>query len=147
MSTVQKIAEWIHSRDQGAICTDIATEFCVSKEQASKILTQIRREPRFTTRTEPCVFKNTRGAIVTGRRVYVDAITQPQLESKPIIATYRDGRSLQFDCISKAHRQGRFSRAMIGRCLRGEQKYHRGYSWAMAPAAHKDKGGNSEPRS
>jgi hypothetical protein len=36
---------------------------------------------------------------------------------------------------------------MIGRCLRGEQKYHRGYSWAMAPAGQKHKGGNSEPRS
>lgn len=147
MSTVQQVAAWIHARAQGATRADVEAEFRMSKEQAGKLLTQIRRGSRFVTRAEPCQLRNSRGVIITGRRLYVDAITPPQWESKPIIATYRDGRTQRFDSINKAHQQGGFSRAMIGRCLRGEQKYHRGYSWAMAPAEHKDKGGSCEPRS
>ncbi|MFQ2188725.1 hypothetical protein [Aeromonas jandaei] len=130
MSIVQEVAEWVHTRAQGAVSADVAAEFNVSTSRASGIIAAIHREPRFDTRVEKCQICNSLGAQASGRRLYVDKVTPSQWECKSVIGTYRNGKTVQFGSIHEAHRQMGFDREMISRCLRGEQKHHRGYTWA-----------------
>lgn len=132
MSIVQDVAEWVHTRAQGAVSADVAAEFNVSTSRASMIIAAIHREQRFDTRVEKCQICNSIGASVAGRRLYVDKVTPSQWECKPVIGTYRNGTTVQFGSIHEAHRQMGFDREMIARCLRGEQKHHRGYRWQVA---------------
>ena len=132
MSIVQDVAEWIHTRAQGAVSADVAAEFNVSTSRASMIIAAIHREQRFDTRVEKCQICNSLGAPASGRRLYVDKVTPSQWECKPVIGTYRNGQTVQFGSIHEAHRQMGFDREMISRCLRGEQKHHRGYRWKVA---------------
>lgn len=133
MSIVQDVAEWIHYRVKGAVSADVAAEFNVSTERASMIIAAIHREPRFDTRVEKCKICNSLGVPTSGRRIYVDNVTPSQWECKPVIGTYlRNGCTVQFDSIQKAHQVGGFNRDMITRCLNGKQKHHRGYTWTVA---------------
>jgi len=132
MSIVQYVAEWVHTRAQGAVSADVAAEFNVSTSRASGIIAAIHREPRFDTRVEKCQICNSLGVPASGRRLYVEKVTPSQWECKPVIGTYRNGKTVRFDSIQKAHQLGGFNREMIGRCLRGEQKHHHGYHWAVA---------------
>lgn len=132
MSIVQDVAEWVHTRAQGAVSADVAAKFNVSTSRASMIIAAIHREQRFDTRVEKCQICNAIGASVAGRRLYVDKVTPSQWECKPVIGTYRNGQTVQFGSIHEAHRQMGFDREMIARCLRGEQKHHRGYRWKVA---------------
>lgn len=133
MSIIQDVAEWVHSRTHGAVSADVAAEFNVSTSRASMIIAAIHREPRFDTRVEGCRICNSTGAVVKGRRIHVDNVGLSQWECKPVIGTYlRNGGTVQFDSIQKAHQLGGFNRDMITRCLSGKQKHHRGYTWAVA---------------
>lgn len=132
MSIVQDVAEWVHTRAQGAVSADVAAEFNVSTSRASMIIAAIHREQRFDTRVEKCQICNSLGAPASGRRLYVDKVTPSQWECKPVIGTYRNGQTVQFGSIHEAHRKMGFDREMISRCLRGEQKHHRGYRWKVA---------------
>lgn len=132
MSIVQSVGEWIHTRSHGAVSADVAAEFHVSTSRASMIIAAIHREPRFDARVEECWICNSLGASVIGRRIYVDKVRSACWECKPVIGTYRNGSTVQFDSIQKAHQLGGFNRDMITRCLSGKQKHHRGYTWAVA---------------
>ncbi|MFQ2885045.1 hypothetical protein ACK3YU_05095 [Aeromonas caviae] len=133
MSIVQDVAEWVHARPEGAISADVAAAFSLSTTRASMVIGSIQREPRFTTRVEYAQGMDSAGRAITVRRIYVDTVAPSQWECKPVLGTYcRDNRTVRFDSIRQASLVGGFIGDCIRRCLRGEQKHHRGYRWVAA---------------
>ncbi|WP_270674382.1 MULTISPECIES: hypothetical protein [unclassified Aeromonas] len=132
MSIVQDVAEWIHARTGGAISAEVAAAFSLTVSKASIVMGQIHREARFTTRVEHFCMVGENGRGRHTRRLFVDQVRDPQWHKTPVIGTYRNGQTVQFGSIHEAHRQMGFDREMISRCLRGEQKHHRGYRWKVA---------------
>lgn len=130
MSIVQDVAEWVHTRPEGAVSAEVAAAFSLSTTRASMVIGSIQREPRFTTRVGYDQGMDAAGRAITVRRIYVDTVAPSQWECKPVMGTYcRDNRTVRFDSIRQAALVGGFIGDCISRCLRGEQKHHRGYRW------------------
>ena len=114
MSIVQDVAEWVHTRVEGALCGDVAAEFAITTIKASMVMSQIHRESRFTTRVEHSCIVDANGKGRNTRRLYVDAVQTPQWHKTPVIGTAGD-QVVRFDSIT--------------RCLAGQQEKHGGYHW------------------
>ncbi|HGY1008128.1 TPA: hypothetical protein ACNUUR_000689 [Aeromonas salmonicida] len=128
MSIVQDVAEWVHTRVEGALCGDVATEFAITAIKASMVMSQIHRESRFTTRVEHSCILDANGKGRNTRRLYVDAVQTPQWHKTPVIGTAGD-QVVRFDSITDAETIGGFVRVSITRCLAGQQEKHGGYHW------------------
>lgn len=132
MSIVQEVAEWVHAREEGALCGDVAVEFSIAANKASMLISQIHREPRFTTRVKRGCITDASGKGRHARRLYVDAVQSPQWHKTPVIGTNGHGQTVRFASITEAELSGGFVRVSITRCLNNSQATHGGYRWAVA---------------
>jgi hypothetical protein len=143
MSIVQDVAEWVHTRPEGAVSAEVAAAFSLSTTRASMVIGSIQREPRFTTRVGYDQGMDAAGRAITVRRISVDTVAPSQWECKPVMGTYcRDNRTVRFDSIRQAALVGGFIGDCISRCLRGEQKHHRGYRWVAVATEQISEGGH-----
>ncbi len=126
MSTIQQIAEWIHTRQCGALSSEVAKKFSMTTSRASIAMGQIHRELRFTTRVEHSCIKRRHS-----RRLYVDQVLPPQWRKTPVIGTNCRGQVVRFSSVTEAEHVGGFFRSGITRCLAGQQEKHGGYSWQV----------------
>lgn len=126
MSTIQQIAEWIHTRKHGALSNEVAKAFSMPAIKASDVMSQIHRKSRFTTRVKYTCIK---GKSV--RRLYVDQALPPQWYQTPVIGTNGSGQEVRFPSVTVAETKGGFFRSGITRCLAGRQKTHGGYRWQI----------------
>ncbi|MBP4067324.1 hypothetical protein J9893_10025 [Aeromonas sp. MaB10011B] len=132
MSIVQDVAEWIHAREEGALCGEVATAFSITAIKASVLISQIQREPRFTTRVEHGRITDDNGKGRHARRLYVDQVQPPRWHKTPVIGTNDKEQTVRFASITDAERVGGFIRVGITRCLNNSQATHGGYRRAVA---------------
>ncbi|WP_421185642.1 hypothetical protein [Aeromonas enteropelogenes] len=135
MSTIQQIAEWIHTRKHGVLSSEIAKEFSITTIKASDVLSQIHRKSRFTTRVKYTSIEGHHA-----RRLYVDQVLSPQWYQTPVIGTNSRGQVVRFSSVTEAEHVGGFFRSGITRCLAGKQGKHGGYRWQV------DEGNEHEQR-
>lgn len=129
MSIIQEVAEWIHTREGGALSGEVAAAFSLTVSKASVVMGQVHRESRFTTRIEHFCLVGENGKGRHARRLYVDQVQAPQWHKTPVIGTNDDDQTVRFASISEAESAGGFIRVSITRCLNNTQVIHGGYRW------------------
>jgi len=140
VSIVQKVAEWIAARPEGAISADVAAAFSLTVSEASRVMGAVQREERFTTRVEYSCLAGANGRGRHTRRLFVDEVLGPQWRKTPVIGICGQ-QVVRFASICDAERVGGFARFGITRCLNGQQVSHAGYRWRIdAPADDANRG-------
>jgi hypothetical protein len=126
-SLVQKIAEWIHARDDGAVSADVVEAFNMTTVEASNFMNEIKRGERFITRIK--YYNGNR----LGRRLYVDEIKPLQDgRAMPVVGVNEAAKQVvRFPSIGQAESVGGFDTGAICRCLKGSQQTHAGYRWSL----------------
>ncbi|MGL4714892.1 MAG: hypothetical protein ACRCWL_03135, partial [Aeromonas sp.] len=105
--------------------------FAINPTQASMLLSQIHREPRFASRIQREPMADTKRLI---RRLFVDGVRDPAWQKTPVIGRNDHGQTVQFASLHEAQDKGGFIRDRIAHCLRKPGTTHAGYHWRVVRA-------------